>query len=287
MNTYYKFKAEIVDILVIFLGCLIASLGVNLFLSHAKLLSGGATGIGLLLQYTVGIPAGIAVLLVNIPLLAISYRKLNRSFTIYTTIGMLSLSISLMITKPLVNLVNLDNLDLLLYCIYGGVLCGIGYGLVFLKNGSTGGTDIITMLIRKKYSTFNIGSLGFSLNIIIILIGAYISGIPEALYTFISLFIQSTVLDRMLKGFSSKKLLLILTDKEEDVINYVIKDLHRGITSLFAEGEYTHDRKKMLYCIVTTRQMIELKNTIHKIDPKAFITIVDISEVRGKGFINI
>ena len=287
MNTYYKFKSTTLDTLLIFLGCMISSLGVNTFLSHAKLLSGGATGIGLLLQYTMGIPVGIVVLLLNIPLLIISFKKFSKSFSIYTTIGMLSLSLSLIITKPLANLVALNNLDPLLYCIYGGVLCGIGYGLVFLRNGSTGGTDIITMLIRKKYSNFNIGALGFSLNLIIIIIGAYISGITGALYTLISLFIQSMVLDRMLKGFSSKKLLLILTVKEEEIINYVIKDLNRGITSLFAEGEYTHARKKMLYCIVTSRQMIELKTAIHNIDPSAFITIVDASEVRGKGFINI
>ncbi|WP_294394338.1 YitT family protein [uncultured Clostridium sp.] len=287
MDTYYKYRANIFDVLIIFLGCIIASLGVNIFLSHAQLLSGGATGVGLLFEYTVKIPTGITVLLINIPLLLISLKKLNKSFTIYTTIGMLSLSISLMITKPLAELVNIDGLDLLLYCIYGGVLCGIGFGLVFLRNGSTGGTDIITMLIRKKYSNFNIGSLGFSLNLIIIIIGAFIFGLPQALYTLISLFIQSLVLDRMLKGFSSKKLLLILTKKESEVINYVIKDLNRGITSLFAEGEYTHNKKKMLYCIVTARQMIELKNAIHHIDPSAFITIVDISEVRGKGFMNI
>lgn len=287
MDTYYKYRANIFDVLIIFLGCIISSLGVNVFLSHAQLLSGGATGVGLLVEYTTKIPAGIIVFLINIPLLAISLKKLSRSFTIYTTIGMLSLSVSLMITKPLASVINLDGLDLLLYCIYGGVLSGIGFGLVFLRNGSTGGTDIITMLIRKKYSNFNIGSLGFSLNLIIIIIGAFIFGLPQALYTLISLFIQSFVLDQMLKGFSSKKLLLILTKKEPEVINYVIKDLHRGITSLLAEGEYTHDKKKMLYCIVTSRQMIELKNAVHQIDPSAFITIVDISEVRGKGFINI
>ena len=286
MNTYYKYKATLIDVIFIFLGCTIASLGVNLFLSHAKLLSGGATGLALILEYTIGLPAGIVVFLLNIPLLIISYKKLDKSFTIYTTLGMLSLSISLMLTKPLTNLIPLEN-DLLIFCIYGGVLCGIGYGLVFLRNGSTGGTDIITMLIRKKFSNFNIGALGFSLNIIIIILGAIIFGIPQALYTLISLFIQSTVLDRMLKGFSSKKLLLILTEKEEEVIEYVIKDLHRGVTSLVAEGEYTHDRKKMLYCIVTSRQMILLKNIVHQIDPMAVITIIDISEVRGKGFINI
>lgn len=286
MNTYYKFKANFVDVLFILLGCIIASLGVNLFLSHAQLLSGGATGVALILEYTIGMPAGLVVFIVNIPLLILSYKKLDKSFTIYTTIGMLCLSLSLILTKPLTNLIPLEN-DLLIFCIYGGVLCGAGYGLVFLRNGSTGGTDIITMLIRKKYSNFNIGTLGFSLNLVIIIIGAIIFGIPQALYTLISLFIQSIVLDKMLKGFSSKKLLLILTEKEDEVINYVIKDLHRGITSLFAEGEYTHDRKKMLYCIVTSRQMIELKTAVHNIDPSAFITIVDISEVRGKGFMNI
>lgn len=286
MSTYYKFKNNIVDFLFIFLGCMIASLGVNLFLSHAKLLSGGATGVALILEYTAGIPAGVVILIINIPLLILSYKKLDKSFTIYTTIGMLCLSTSLMITKSLTDIMNMES-DLLIFCIYGGVLCGIGYGLVFLRRGSTGGTDIITMLIRKKYSNFNIGSLGFSLNLVIVIIGAIIFGLPQALYTLISLFIQSLVLDKMLKGFNRKKLLLILTRKEREIIEYVIKDLNRGITSLFAEGEYTHDKKKMLYCIVSSHQMIELKSVVHEIDPDAFITIVDISEVRGKGFFNI
>lgn len=286
MSTYYKYKRNVTDIFFILLGCMIASLGVNLFLVHAKLLSGGATGVALILEYTLNVPAGIVVLLINIPLIILSYKKLDKSFTIYTTIGMLCLSISLMITKSFAYFINMEN-DLLIFCIYGGVLCGIGYGLVFLRSGSTGGTDIITMLIRKKYSNFNIGSLGFSLNLIIVTVGAIIFGIPQALYTIISLFIQSLVLDKMLKGFNSKKLLLILTRKENEIIEYVIKDLNRGITSLFAEGEYTHDKKKMLYCIVSSHQMIELKSVVHSIDPSAFITIIDISEVRGKGFLNI
>jgi uncharacterized membrane-anchored protein YitT (DUF2179 family) len=286
MGTYYKYKRNLVDVIFIFLGCMIASAGVNLFLVHAKLLSGGATGVALILEYTLKVPAGIVVFLINVPLLILSYKKLDRSFTIYTTIGMLCLSFSLMITKSFASFINIDG-DLLIYCIYGGVLCGIGYGLVFLRRGSTGGTDIITMLIRKRYSNFNIGSLGFSLNLLIVIAGAIIFGIQQALYTIISLFIQSLVLDRMLKGFNSKKLLLILTRKEEEIIEFVIKDLNRGITSLFAEGEYTHDKKKMLYCIVSSHQMIDLKSAIHSIDPSAFITIIDISEVRGKGFLNI
>ncbi len=118
----------------------------------------------------------------------------------------------------------------------------------------------------------------------IVAVGAIFFGLETALYTLISIFVQTVLVDKVIKGIHSKQLLLIITDKEQQVINYIIEDLHRGVTSLLAEGEYTHDRKKMLYCLVTTRQMIELKNTIHYIDPNAFITIMDVSEVKGKGF---
>ena len=198
---------------------------------------------------------------------------------------MISLSLSLILTKPLSSLVKVD--DLLLYCIYGGVICGLGYGIVFSRNGSTGGTDIITMVLRKKYSNLEIGKVSFSLNLIIVFIGALIFGVPKALYTLISMFVQGTVIDKVINGFTSKKLFLILTEKEEDIIRYVIKDMNRGVTSLIAEGEYTHELKKMLYIAVTASQMVHLKNKILRIDPKAFITIIDVSEVNGKGFYKI
>lgn len=278
-------KHMILDFVLIFVGCIIASLGVNLFLVNAQLLSGGATGIALIFQYLYNIPSGVIVFLINIPLFFLSYKMLNTKFTLYSAVGMVSLSLSLMITKPLSSLVRVD--DLLLYCIYGGVLCGLGYGLVFSRNGSTGGTDIITMVLRKKYSNFEIGKLSFGLNCVIVFIGALIFGLPKALYTLISMFVQGTLVDKVINGFNSKKLLLILTEKEEDIIQYVIKDMNRGVTSLIAEGEYTHELKKMLYIAVTSSQMIHLKNKILRIDPKAFITIIDVSEVNGKGFYKI
>lgn len=277
-----KSKTFILDVILIFIGCIIASLGVNLFLTHAKLLSGGATGVALIFQYLTGVQAGIVVFIINLPLFLISYKQLSKSFTLYSAIGMVSLSLALIITKPLSALIKVD--DILLYCIYGGVLCGAGYGLVFLRNGSTGGTDIITMLIRKKYSSFEIGKLGFILNCIIVIVGAIIFGIPKALYTLLSIFVQGVVLDRVLRGLNSRKLMLIITNESQSIINFVIKDMHRGVTSIPIEGEYTHKKAKMLYCIVTTREMLSLKNEIYAVDPMAFITIMDTSEVKGKGF---
>ena len=278
-------KHMILDFFIIFIGCLIASLGVNLFLVNAQLLSGGATGIALILQYLFEVPSGITVFIINIPLFFVSYKMLNKRFTLYSAVGMVSLSVSLILTKGLSHLVKVD--DILLYCIYGGVLCGLGYGLVFSRNASTGGTDIITMVVRKKYSNFEIGKLSFGINCIIVFVGALIFGLPKALYTLISMFVQGTIVDKVINGFNSKKLLLILTEKEQDIIEYVIKDMNRGVTSLIAEGEYTHELKKMLYIAVTSSQMVHLKNKILRIDPKAFITIIDVSEVNGKGFYRI
>ncbi len=285
MTKLLKSKSFVLDVILIFIGCIIASLGVNLFLSHAKLLSGGATGVALIFQYLSGVQAGVVVFIINLPLFVLSYIYLSRSFTLYSAIGMVSLSVSLIITKPFSSIIKLD--DVLLYCIYGGVLCGIGYGIVFLRNGSTGGTDIITMLIRKKYSNFEIGKLGFAINCLIIIAGAIIFGIPKALYTLISIFVQGAVLDRVLKGFNTRKLMFIITNESQNIIDFVIKDLNRGVTSLPMEGEYTHNKTKMLYCIVTTGEMLALKNKIYEVDPKAFITIIDTSEVRGKGFKHI
>ena len=285
MKYLIKSKNFYVDILVIIIGSFISSLGVNLFLSNAKLLSGGVTGIALILQYLWEVPSGITVFLLNIPLFFVSYKYLNKRFTIYTAIGMLSFSTALMITKPLSTLVQVD--DMLLYCIYGGVLSGIGSGLIFYRNGSTGGTDIITMVIRKKYSNFDIGQVGFAFNLIIVTVSIFIFGLPRALYTLISMFITSTILDKVLNGFTSKKLLLILTEKEDDIINYVIKDMNRGITALMAEGGYTRDKKRLLYVAVPTSQMISLKTKILRVAPKAFIKIIDVSEVKGKVFVTL
>lgn len=285
MNYIKKHSNFILDIILIFIGCIISSLGVNLFLTHAHLLSGGATGIALMIEYLTDIQSGITVFIINIPLFLLSYKKLSKSFTLYSAIGMISLSISLIITKHFSTLIVIN--DLLLYCIYGGILCGVGYGIVFSRNGSTGGMDIITILIRRKYSNFNIGSLGLCLNSIILIIAAFLFGLPKALYTLISILIQGYFVNSVVRGFSTKKLMLILSEKEDEIINYVIKDLHRGITTIPAKGEFTNAEKRMLYCVVTSRQMIELKEQILAIDPKTFISVLDISEVKGRGFTNL
>lgn len=282
MNKAKIDKTNIIDILFIVLGSFLGSIGVNMFLIHASLLSGGVTGVALILQYIFKVQAGYVILILNIPLFILSLKKLNRRFSLYSLVGILTFSISLILTHPISNILNIN--DKLLYCIYGGVVNGVGFGLVFSHRGSTGGFDIISMLIRKKYSSYNIGKISFGINLIIVAISAFIFGLPTALYTLIAMFTTSVVLDNVVKGLNQSKAVLIITEKEEEVAELIMKRLHRGVTCIYGEGGFTKVKKKIIYCIVPLSQVPELKAIIVNADDKAFLSILDASEVQGKGF---
>ncbi|MBV7276541.1 YitT family protein [Clostridium thailandense] len=284
MNTKFLNKNNIIDLLFIIFGSFLGSIGVNMFLIHAKLLSGGVTGVALIFQYVFKIQAGYVILLANIPLFILSLKKLDKKFTIYSLVGTLSFSLSLILTQSISNILNIN--DNLLYCLYGGVINGIGFGLVFTHRGSTGGFDIVAMIIRKKYSNFNIGTISFAINLVIVTISAGIFGIPSALYTLIAMYITSFVMDKVVKGLHQSKSVFIITEKEEEVSKLILSNLNRGVTYLYGEGAYTKEEKKILYCIVPLSQLPELKNIVTNVDKKAFISISDASEVQGKGFRN-
>ena len=200
------------QILFILLGCTINSLAINIFLVNANLLSGGVSGIALIVQYLTSIPAGYTKLILNIPLLILSYFKINKSFTFLTIIGTLGSVITLILTTNMQRFITLK--DPLLLSIYGGVLQGIGIGLVFVYNGSTGGLDIITALIKKHKEDTNIGTVSFLLNGVIVVIGCFIFGISIGLYTLLLMYISSFTLDKTIQIFNRKRLVLIISDKE-------------------------------------------------------------------------
>jgi uncharacterized membrane-anchored protein YitT (DUF2179 family) len=284
MDKNFFNKDALIDILFIIFGSFIGSIGINMFLIHAKLLSGGVTGIALIFQYLFKMQAGYTILVLNIPLFILSGFELNKKFTIYSMVGTLSLSLSLILTHPVANILNIN--DNLLYCLYGGVVCGLGYGLVFTHHGSTGGFDIISMIIRRKYTNFNIGRITFIVNLLIVSISSLIFGLPTALYTLIAMFITSFVLDNVVKGLSQKKLVLIITEKEEEIADIIMTQLNRGVTNIYGEGAYTKKQRKILYCIIPLSQLPELKTIVKTIDKTAFLTIADATEVQGKGYRN-
>ncbi|BDR83781.1 transporter [Clostridium tetani] len=282
-SSKYLNKLSLKNIIFIILGSLISAIGINTFIVNASLLGGGVSGVALILEYTANIPTGYSVFLINLPLLYLSYKKMDTRFTINTIIGSVSLSIMLILTRPLQQVVVLD--DILLLCIYGGILNGVGVGLSFSNQGSTGGLDIISSVIKKNHENFDIGKISFGFNFLIVLAGAFIFDIKIALYTLVSMYLTATMIDKVVKGFDKKeKLIFIITEKEEEVSQWVMEALGRGVTFLNGEGAYTAKSKKVLYCVVSLSQLPQLKQMVKQIDNHAFISILDVSEVQGKGF---
>lgn len=277
-------KSIIKNVFLILVGSLISSLAINLFISKAKLLSGGTPGISLIIQYLFDFPAGYSVLILNIPLLILSYKFLNKRFTILTFIGIISFSLFLILTSPLKGVI--DTNDTLLLCLYGGALNGIGIGIVFSNHGSAGGLNIISALIKVKHDNFKIGKISFCINILIVGIATIFFGVTSALYTITAMFITAEVTDRIIIGIGTQKLVLIITAKEKEICSGILYKMHRGVTYLYGEGAYTGKHEKILFCTVPLNEIPELKLIVKEIDNNAFMITVDASEVRGKGFKN-
>ncbi|MBK5243297.1 YitT family protein [Clostridium sp.] len=278
------FKDLIKKTVLIILGSLIIAVAVNLFIIPNMLLSGGITGIGLMVQYIFNIPLGVTMLILNIPLLILSILKINKKFTVFTILGTIALSFFLMLTTPLNNvLAPVEESYRLLYCIYGGVISGIGVGIVLSNEGSTGGLDIIAIYAKKKYD-IEIGIMSFTLNFLIVAVGSFLFDFKVGLYTLIAMYITSAVMERIINGLSRRKMLLIVSEKEKEVSDAIMNSFNRGMTILYGEGAYTSHRKNVMYCVISLRQLPHIKRVIKVIDKEAFISIIDIAEVQGNGF---
>jgi uncharacterized membrane-anchored protein YitT (DUF2179 family) len=279
-----EFKELFQKIVLIVLGSLIIAVGVNLFIIPNKLLSGGISGIGLMLQYIFNIPMGVTILILNIPLLILSILKINKKFTMFTILGTISLSVFLILTASLNNvLAPVEESYRLLYCIYGGVLSGIGSGIVFSNEGSNGGMDIVAVYAKKKYD-IEIGMMSFIINFLIVAVGSVLFDFKVGLYTLIAMYITSTVMEKIINGLSRRKMLLIVSEKEKEVSVAIMNNFNRGVTILYGEGAYTSNRKNVMYCVVSLGQLPQIKRVIKVIDNEAFISIIDIAEVQGNGF---
>ncbi|WP_376770509.1 YitT family protein [Clostridium lacusfryxellense] len=284
MTTGDVFKNSFGKIFLIILGSLILSVAINLFIVPNKLLGGGLSGIGLMLQYIFKLPMGATILVLNIPLLILSILKINKKFTAFTILGTVSLSFFLILTAPLNNvLLPVEESYRLLYCIYGGALSGIGLGIVISNEGSTGGMDIIAIYAKKKYD-IEVGVVSFTINFLIVAAGSVLFGFNIGLYTLISMYINSTVMEKVINGLNRRKMLLIVSEKEKEVSDAIMHECSRGVTILYGEGAYTSHKKNIMYCVVSLGQLPQIKRVIKSMDQEAFISIIDIAEVQGNGF---
>ena len=263
------------------LGCLIASCSINLFVVPSHLLTGGAAGISIIFHYLFQLPIGAQTLLYNLPLLVASYRLLGKSYTVDVIFGTAFFSFCLDATKFLNAYAPLN--DLLLAAIYGGVFNGIGYGLVFRMNGSTGGFDILGAIIKKYYS-LNMGTVIFSFNCVIVTIAGFLFGIAPAMLTLICMYVTSHVTDKVIAGLNRRKAVLIVSEKSRDIADGIILGLKRGVTFLHGQGAFTGNERNIVMVVVSLTQVSKLKLIVHSIDRQAFMIIMSAGEVMGHGF---
>ena len=269
----------------ILVGAFIWGIGFRFFTYNVQLVSGGASGIAMIINQLTDWPIGRVTLCVNIPLFLLAWRKLGLQFMIHSTVAMVVLSVTMDLIA-VIPIVGTD--DLLLAAVYGGIIKGIGLGIIYSEGLATGGGDVTVRLLRKKYPYVNLGTLMMCVDAVIVLSYAVIfSRYDKAMYTMISMFVCSKVVDIIIYGSMNAKLCYIITDYSHEVQQAISEKLRRGVTLLDGHGAYTGKRKEIILCIVKKNQMVEVRNIARAIDPAAFFVVTDAQEVFGKGFSDI
>jgi len=280
----------------IIIGALLMASGYVFFITPNRIVPGGVLGLCIIIHYATegmfswaphGLPVGVMALLMNIPLVYIGIRVLGPRYGIKTILGFVLVALFI---DGLTFLYGYDPLiegDMLLSTIYGGVLIGSGLGLIFKSKASSGGTDILAMVINK-YTKIQPGRLLIYLDSVVVLIGLLVFKDWEIpFYALIVIFLVGKVVDTTLQGPSYQKSLFIITDKYEEVREKIIHSLNRGGTAIHASGMYHGDDKRMIFVNVTRREMAILEEFIKEVDPDAFLTVINAHEIIGKGFKSI
>lgn len=269
------------------IGTFLMAVGFVLFISPYKLAPGGVYGIAIVVHHLTGWPIGLIGLSLDIPLTILGFMILGPRFGIKTIVGftMLSLWITLLeFTYGYEAFV--ENAELL-SGIYGGVLLGIGLGMIFKSKATSGGSDIIAMIIAK-YTKLPVGQLLIFVDSAIVLMGWIAFKDPLIpLVSWVVIFLTGKVIDLVLEGMDYQKSLFIISEKHEEIRNKIITDLNRGGTIIDAKGMYQGKDKKIIFVVVNRREMSILQEFVNEIDPNAFLTVSDASEVLGKGFKSI
>lgn len=273
-------RKELLSYLGILLGVTVTAFGLSFFLVPNKIAAGGVSGLATVLLYTLKVPMGLTMILLNVPLFILSLRIIGPMFGVKTLFG----SIALSVVIDLMNQVALPlTMDPLLSAIYGGVIAGIGLGLAFRFGGSTGGTDMAAQLVAR-YLPMSVGQALLFVDGIVILLAGLVFGPELALYALLSVFVTTKAVDLIQEGQSYAKAVLVISDHSDQIAKRVMEDMDRGVTGLQARGLYTGTQREMLLITVGRTEIAKVKDIVRDIDSRAFVVISDVHEVLGEGF---
>lgn len=270
----------------IIIGTCLMGISYQCIYDQVGLVTGGFTGLGIVIKnlsqaiYPGGIPLWLTNTVLNIPVFILAYMLKGGKFVGRTIFGTAMLSVWLYIIPG----IDLTEGDILLAALFGGVFAGAGMGFVLRGNATTGGTDMVAALIQLKLRHLSVVQIMQFLDGAIVVIGMFIYGIRPTLYAVAAIYITTKVSDAILEGFKFSKAAYIITDHYDEIAKRLMMELDRGATGLHATGMYTGNDKCVLYCVVSKKQIVTVKEIVVEIDPDAFVIVSDVREVLGEGF---
>ncbi len=280
MKEAIKHKIKIKELIEFIIGCFLVALAFNLFMSPNNLVAGGVSGFSLILKHFFGLNPSTIISIANVFLIILSFLVLGKEKTKATILGSILFPVFVSLTEHLSTYISFKESEMILIAVFGGALQGLGAGLIFRAGYSTGGTDILNMIISKVFK-MSLGNSMFFTDGTIIVIGAFVFGFNHLMYSLIILYLISTITDKVVLGISDSKAFYIITSKEKEVKDFVINELKHGVTEFKARGGYNSENQTVLMGVVPTREYYKLKEGIHNIDKDAFFVAMDSYEVKG------
>jgi uncharacterized membrane-anchored protein YitT (DUF2179 family) len=266
---------EVFRFIIITIGACIAAMGLQLFLMPVNILDGGVVGVSFIINYLTKLPMGLVIVVLNIPFFILGYKQMGKSFVIKATYAMILFSVMLEVLEPVD-----ATYDELLATVFGGIFLGLGVGLVLKCGGCIDGTEAAALLISKK-TRLSVGQIILGINIVIYSVAGCLFGLDRAMYSLITYFITSKVVDMIETGFEQAKAVMIITNNANSIADNIYKRLGRTVTIMEGEGLIS-GKKVVLYCVVTRLELSELYKIIRADDNSAFVTVSDVSEIVGK-----
>lgn len=262
-------------------GSFIMACSTAFFLLPNKLSTGGFSGLSTIAYYLFHVPVGTAMIILNLPLFIIAFFRVGKKFLVKSVLGTILLSVFINILERFPAATS----DKLLACIYGGIIMGIGTAIILKVSGSTGGSDLLSYVVRSFNDRFKSGDLIIIIDTVIIILSIVIfREIEIGLYSAIAIFLMGKMIDIVFEGVNFTKVLFIVSDKSEEIAKLIGTVVQRGSTGIYAKGMHTDNDKIMLFCVGSRSEIVRIKNIATKIDDKAFIVIFNARETWGKGF---
>ncbi|MCI5967845.1 MAG: YitT family protein [Tenericutes bacterium] len=262
------------------IGILLVALAYNIFLLPNDIVFGGVSGLAIIVKKIITLNPSTFIMISSVILLFISYIFLGKDQTKGSIVGSILFPILVNLTANINQYINIDTSNILLSVIFGGILYGFGAGLVFKAGFTTGGTDVINQII-SKYFHVSMGNAMLMSDGLIVLAGGFFFGITKLMYAIIVVYIIGIMTDKVLLGISNSKAFYIITNEDEKIRDYLINELHHGVTIFSVKGGYTHKKDEVILCVVPTNEYYRVKEGIREIDEQAFFVICDAYEVFG------